>query len=320
MDTVFVGKKLAELRKLKGRTQAELADQFGVTKQAISKWENGKSMPDILLLPDIAKYFNVEMGYFFEEKQPENQRKAVIKGKVAIAVDGLSKKYDGNENYTLDKLNLNIYKGVSTAIVGPSGCGKSTLLNCMAGLENTTAGSISICDHDITRLKEPKLTVFRRENINYIFQQYNLIESLNVVDNIKLPYKTAGKKIDKKKLKRLLHKLGLGGKEKFMPNKLSGGQQQRVAVASALLGDSNIIFADEPTGALDLKTGNDVLNLLLMGGKEFDSPIVIITHDVTVASKCDIVHFMLDGKIIKTIQNASVEEISNIMLRLTTHE
>jgi putative ABC transport system ATP-binding protein len=317
MNNVFVGKRLSELRKLKGRSQAEIASFFGISKQAVSKWENGLSMPDVLILPELAKYFNVDIEYFFDKEELLNDKQPITKGKVAIRIKNLSKRYDDNKKNTIDDLTLNIYKGVSTAIMGPSGCGKSTLLNCVAGLENTTSGSIEIYGKDITKLKEPKLTYFRRKNINYIFQQYNLVEVLNVIDNIKLPYKTANQKINSKKLKNLITRLGLEGKEKSMPNKLSGGQQQRVAIARALLGENNLIFADEPTGALDLKTGNDVLELLLLGAKDCDSPILVITHDSKVASKCDVVHFMVDGKIVKTLERASVEEISNIMLRLT---
>jgi putative ABC transport system ATP-binding protein len=317
MNNVFVGKRLSELRKLKGRSQAEIASFFGISKQAVSKWENGLSMPDVLILPELAKYFNVDIEYFFDKEELLNDKQPITKGKVAIRIKNLSKRYDDNKKNTIDDLTLNIYKGVSTAIMGPSGCGKSTLLNCVAGLENTTSGSIEIYGKDITKLKEPKLTYFRRKNINYIFQQYNLVEVLNVIDNIKLPYKTANQKINSKKLKNLITRLGLEGKEKSMPNKLSGGQQQRVAIARALLGENNLIFADEPTGALDLKTGNDVLELLLLGAKDYDSPILVITHDSKVASKCDVVHFMVDGKIVKTLERASVEEISNIMLRLT---
>ena len=148
---------------------------------------------------------------------------------------------------------------MSTAIMGPSGSGKSTLLNCISGLESATEGTVEVLGRDISRLKEPRLTEFRRKNINFIFQQYNLVDTLNVTDNIKLPYKLSGEKIDNARLKELIQKLGLHGKEKFLPSKLSGGQQQRVAIARALLGKDRIIFADEPTGALDIKTGRKFL-------------------------------------------------------------
>ena len=316
MKNVFVGERLKDLRKLKGRTQTDIAVYFNISKQAVSKWENGMSMPDVLLLPELAKYFDVDIDYFFDKEDRTPIKEPVKKDKVAIEVKNFIKKYESNKEYTIKDLTLNIYDGVSTAIMGPSGCGKSTLLNSIAGLEATTSGSIKIYGKDISSLKEPKLTKFRRDNINYIFQQYNLVNVLNVIENIKLPYKTANKKINTKKMKKLIDRLGLKGKEKAMPNKLSGGQQQRVAVARALLGENNLIFADEPTGALDLKTGNDVLELLLLGGKEYQSPIVIITHDSAVASKCDIVYFMVDGKIVNTLERASIEEISNVMMRL----
>lgn len=316
-DNVFVGKRIKQLRKLKGRTQEDVATFFGITKQAVSKWESGQSMPDIILLPKVAEYFNVSMEFFFDRKREVSQPLALNKGKVAIEINNLSKSYNPKLNiFSIQNLSLNIYSNISTAIMGPSGCGKSTLLNCVSGLEEITSGSVKIHGKEISKLKEPKLTTFRRENINFIFQQYNLVDTLNVIDNIKLPYKLSGEKIDTKKLKSLIEKLGLTGKEKSLPSKLSGGQQQRVAVARALLGKNKIIFADEPTGALDLKTGQEVLELLLLASKEFNLPVVIITHDSTVASKCDVVHFLRDGKIFNTMEKPSAEEISNIMMQL----
>ncbi len=315
MENIFVGKKLAELRKLKGRTQLNVAEHFNISKQAVSKWENGISMPDVLLLPELAKYFGVDIDYFFDKQAPVFEKKVLDKSKVIISIKNLSKSYDKKE-VVLKDINLDLYDGLSCAIMGPSGSGKTTLVNCISGLESITSGTVTVLGQEISKLREPKLTVFRRKNTSYIFQQYNLIDVLNVVENIKLPYKTSGEKIDKSRLKDLLYKLGLNGKEKMMPSKLSGGQQQRVAIARALLGKNKIIFADEPTGALDLKTGNEVLDLLLIACKEFLSPVIIITHDSKVASKCDIVHFVADGKIVKTLEHASVDEISSIMGRL----
>lgn len=320
MDNIFVGERLAALRKLKGRTQSDVALQFGVSKQAVSKWEKGLSMPDVLILPELAAYFGVDIEYFYDKNQDDLQKSDVPKNKVAISVRGLKKLYAGNPTPILKGVDVDFYDGLSTAIMGSSGCGKTTFLNCISGLESITDGVVEIFGHNIAKMKEPKLTEFRRKYTSYIFQQYNLIDVLNVIQNIKLPYKTAGEKIDRARLKELIHKLGLTGKEKILPSKLSGGQQQRVAIARALLGKNKLIFADEPTGALDLKTGNEVLELLLMGCKEFHSPAVIITHDSKVASKCDIVHFMVDGKIIKTLERPSVDEVSKIMVRLSDYE
>lgn len=317
MDNVFVGERLANLRKLKGRTQSDVATQFGVSKQAVSKWEKGYSMPDVLILPELASYFGVDIEYFFDKKQKQEIKIPVQKNKSAICIRNLVKSYPGNNTPVLKGINIDLYDGLSTAIMGPSGCGKTTFLNCISGLESIDSGSVKVFEREMSTLKEPKLTQFRRKYTSYIFQQYNLIDVLNVIENIKLPYKTSGEKIDRQRLKKLIFQLGLSGKEKVMPSKLSGGQQQRVAIARALLGKNKLIFADEPTGALDLKTGNEVLQLLLMGCKEFGAPTVIITHDSKVASKCDIVHFMLDGKIIKTLESPSVDEVSKVMVRLS---
>ncbi len=316
MENIFVGKRIAELRKLKGRTQSDLANYFNISKQAVSKWENGISMPDVLLLPKLAEYFGVEIDYFFDKETNSYEKQCLNKSKVVISIKDLTKAYERKSKPILENVSLDIYDGITTAVMGPSGSGKTTLVNCMSGLESITSGSVKVLGKELRTLKEPKLTDFRRKNTSYIFQQYNLIDVLNVADNIKLPYKMSGEKIDKKRFEELLYKLGLQGKEKIMPSKMSGGQQQRVAIARALLGKNKIIFADEPTGALDLTTGNEVLDLLLTACKEFGSPAVIITHDSNVASKCDIVHFMADGKIVKTIEHASVEEISAIMGRL----
>ncbi len=316
MDTVFVGKRLAELRKLKGRTQEDVARIFGVTKQAVSKWENGLSLPDMLLLPQLAKYYGVDMTCFFAEQAHPATGSLLDKGPVAISIRNLSKAYEPGR-YVLKNINLDIHANVTTAIMGPSGCGKSTLLNCLSGLERVTEGQVLVYGTDITKLKEPKQTVFRREHMSYIFQQYNLVDSLNVIDNIKLPYKTAGIKIKRARIAQLLKTLGLEGKEKAMPQKLSGGQQQRVAIARALLGEGHILLADEPTGALDLKAGHEVLSLLLLCAKEFHTPVLIITHDVKVAAACGVVHFMVDGRVVKTLERAGVEEISSTLMRVT---
>lgn len=320
MDNIFVGERLASLRKLKGRTQSDVALQFGVSKQAVSKWEKGLSMPDVLILPELAEYFGVNIEYFFDKKQDKLHVIDIPKNKAAISVRGLRKLYAGNPTTILKGIDIDIYEGLSTAIMGSSGCGKTTFLNCISGLESITDGVVEVFGHNIAKMREPRLTEFRRKYTSYIFQQYNLIDVLNVVENINLPYKTSGERIDRARLKELIDKLGLTGKEKMLPSQLSGGQQQRVAIARALLGKNKLIFADEPTGALDLKTGNEVLELLLMGCKEFNSPAVIITHDSKVAAKCDIVHFMVDGKIIKTLERPSVDEVSKIMVRLSDYE
>lgn len=317
-DNIFVGERLKALRKLKGRTQEQMAIMFGVTKQAVSKWESGLSMPDITLLPSIANYFSVTIDYFFDKKAVVSEMaKSEDFGDVVIKVSNLCKTYNKKlDEYALRNLNLNIYSNQSTAIMGASGSGKSTLLNCACGLDEATSGSIVVYDTDIVKLKEPRLTKFRRENMCLIFQSYNLVDTLNVKDNILLPYKLAGERIDKKRLKNIIDKLGLSQKEKSLPSQLSGGQQQRVAIARALLGENKIIFADEPTGALDMKTGKDVLELLLIARREFALPLVIITHDSFVASKCDIVHFLKDGVIYKSLLSPTAEEVSKIMMEL----
>ncbi len=303
-----VGSRIKELRKLKGRSGAQVASYLGVTKQAVSKWENDISMPDVMLLPKLAEYFDVSIESLYGGKVDLEGDVILNKGDVIIEAKNIFKKYNPKiEEYALKDCSIKVYSNLTTAIMGGSGAGKSTLLNCISGLESITSGSINILGTDISNMKETKLTKFRRENINFIFQQYNLVDTLNVRDNIFLPYKLSGERIDKKRYKELILKLGLEGKEKSLPQKLSGGQQQRVAIARALLGKNKIIFADEPTGALDLKTGQQVLELLLIASKEFNLPVVIITHDASVASKCDVVNFLVDGKVHIELERPSGE-------------
>lgn len=316
LQNIFVGERLRELRLMKGKTQEDVAKHFGISKQAVSKWETGQSLPDVLLLPEIAGYFGVNISDFFK-RSAGNGTSARPTGTPVIQVKGLKKKYNPKvEEYALQNVDMDIFGNLSTAIMGPSGSGKSTLLNCMSGLESPTDGSVIVLGKEISRLKEPALTQFRRKNINFIFQQYNLVDTLNVTENIRLPYKLSGEKTDNARFRELIDKLGLAGKEKSLPSRLSGGQQQRVAVARALLGKNRIIFADEPTGALDIRTGQEVLNLLLVACRQFQLPLVVVTHDASVAAACDVVYFLKDGRFVRTVYGATAEEISRIMMEL----
>ena len=210
------------------------------------------------------------------------------------------KKYYGTEpNITkaLDGVTLSIEEGEFVAIVGTSGSGKSTLLNMMGGLDTPTSGSIQVKGKELSEFKDEQLTIFRRRNIGFIFQNYNLVPVLNVYENIVLPVELDGNKVDKKFMKEVVQMLGLEDKLNNMPNNLSGGQQQRVAIARALVSKPAIVLADEPTGNLDSRTSSDVLGLLKVTSQKFHQTIVMITHNNEIAQLVDRIIRIEDGRI-----------------------
>ena len=218
-----------------------------------------------------------------------------------LKTSNLKKYYGNGENLVkaLDNANIDIKEGEFVAIVGKSGSGKSTLLHMMGGLDNPTEGKVYINDKDIFSLKEEKLAIFRRRNIGFIFQNFNLIPSLNVWENITLPVGLDGKEINKPFVTDIINSLGLESKVDALPNTLSGGQQQRVAIARALVARPAIILADEPTGNLDSKTSDEVMSLLKTMIKKYNQTLVMITHDETIAQMADRVIYIEDGKVVK---------------------
>ncbi len=210
------------------------------------------------------------------------------------------KKYYGSGDTTvraLDGVSISVEDGEFAAIVGTSGSGKSTLLHMMGGLDRPTEGKVEIAGHDIFKLKDDELTIFRRRKIGFVFQSYNLVPVLNVYENIVLPIQLDGNKIDKEHIENIISVLGLSEKVKRLPNQLSGGQQQRVAIARALAAKPAIILADEPTGNLDSKTGLDVLGLLKVTSQSFAQTIVMITHNEEIAQTADRIIRIEDGRI-----------------------
>lgn len=210
------------------------------------------------------------------------------------------KKYYGTEpNITkaLDGITLSIEDGEFVAIVGTSGSGKSTFLNMIGGLDTPTSGSIKVNGKELSKFKEDQLTIFRRRNIGFIFQNYNLVPVLNVYENIVLPIELDRDTVDKKFMSKVVNMLALNEKLNSMPNNLSGGQQQRVAIARALVSKPAIILADEPTGNLDSKTSSDVLSLLKVTSHTFHQTIVMITHNNEIAQLADRIIRIEDGKI-----------------------
>lgn len=217
-----------------------------------------------------------------------------------LSSDNLIKIYGKGENevHALDGVSVNIEDGEFVAIVGTSGSGKSTLLNMLGGLDKPTSGTVTVRGKDIFSMKDDELTIFRRRNIGFIFQNYNLVPVLNVYENIALPIELDGLKLDKEYTDEIISTLGLESKLYNMPNNLSGGQQQRVAIARALSTKPAIILADEPTGNLDSKTTLEVMTLLQQTSKKFNQTIVMITHNEEIAQMADRVIRIEDGRVI----------------------
>lgn len=198
----------------------------------------------------------------------------------------------------LDNVSIEINQGEFIAIVGTSGSGKSTLLNMLGGLDNPTSGETIISNKRISKLNDEELTIFRRRNIGFIFQNYNLVPILNVYENIVLPIELDGGRIDVDYVNSIINTLGLNEKLSNMPNNLSGGQQQRVAIARALATKPAIILADEPTGNLDSKTSMDVIGLLKVTSRQFNQTMVMITHNEEIAQLVDRIIRIEDGKVV----------------------
>ena len=219
---------------------------------------------------------------------------------IVLKVENLKKYYGEKENITkaLDGVSISVSQGEFVAVVGTSGSGKSTLLHLMGGLDTPTAGTVKIRNENIYELNEEQLTIFRRRNIGFIFQNYNLIPFLNVYENIVLPMELDERSIDKNYIEKIISMLGLENKLKSMPSNLSGGQQQRVAIARALATKPAIVLADEPTGNLDSKTSADVLGLIKYTSEVFKQTIIMITHNSSIAQLADRIIKIEDGKIV----------------------
>ena len=217
----------------------------------------------------------------------------------AASATNVSKIYghDDSEVRALDDVTIQFKKGHFTAIMGPSGSGKSTLMHCMAGLDSLTTGSVAINGIELSGLSDKALTQLRREQIGFIFQAFNLIPTLNAKENIVLPLSLGGQKGDGAWIENVIDAIGLRDRLEHRPSELSGGQQQRVAVARALASKPAIIFADEPTGNLDSKTGGEVLSFMRRAVTDLGQTIVMVTHDAVAASYADRIVFLKDGKI-----------------------
>ncbi|WP_153457014.1 ABC transporter ATP-binding protein [Streptomyces smaragdinus] len=235
----------------------------------------------------------------------------------AVATD-LTKVYGEGDTrvVALDAVSVAFGSGEFTAIMGPSGSGKSTLMHCMAGLDSISSGSVRVGDTELTGLKDKQLTRLRRDRIGFVFQAFNLLPTLSALENITLPLSIAGRRPDREWLDRVVDTVGLAGRLAHRPSELSGGQQQRVAVARALVGRPALIFADEPTGNLDSRSGAEVLGFLRNSVRELAQTVVMVTHDPVAASYADRVVFLADGRIVSELRSPSPESVLDHMKRL----
>ena len=229
------------------------------------------------------------------EKQKEDHKMAVLE------VKELTKKYGQGESevIALDHVSFSVERGEFVAIIGASGSGKSTLMNLIGGIDVPTSGSVKIDGHEISKMKEDELAIFRRRNLGIIYQFYNLIPTLTAEENIALPWKLDGRKENRKRLEEILQMLGLEQRAKHLPGQMSGGQQQRVSIGRAFINEPAFILADEPTGNLDSKTSREIIDILKLTNQKYNQTLLLVTHDEKIALQADRIITIGDGKIIK---------------------
>jgi putative ABC transport system ATP-binding protein len=239
-------------------------------------------------------------------------------GRAVVALRGVRKVY-GTKSATvtaLDHVDLEFGRGQFTAVMGPSGSGKSTLLQCAAGLDRPTSGEIVLAGTALTGLSETKLTKLRRDRIGFVFQSFNLLPALTAELNVALPLRLAGRRPSRKRVRAVLDSVGLADRARHRPAELSGGQQQRVAIARALVTSPAVLFADEPTGALDSTTGREVLTMLRRMVDDAGQTIVMVTHDPYVTSYADRVVFLADGRVAGELLDPTPQAVAERMANL----
>ncbi|MFE9704778.1 ABC transporter ATP-binding protein [Streptomyces sp. NPDC005930] len=236
----------------------------------------------------------------------------------AIRLHAVSRRYGAGDSAVtaLDEVSLVFPRGSFTAVMGPSGSGKSTLLQCAAGLDRPTSGSVVVGGTELTQLSERRLTLLRRERIGFVFQSYNLLPSLTAAQNVALPLRLAGRRPSRSRVREVLDRVGLADRARHRPAELSGGQQQRVALARALITRPDVLFGDEPTGALDMRTGREVLALLRGMVDREGQTVVMVTHDPVAASCADRVVFLVDGRPDGELTGADADAVAARMTRL----
>ncbi|MDE3723249.1 MULTISPECIES: ABC transporter ATP-binding protein [Nocardiopsis] len=249
---------------------------------------------------------------------PASDPRSPVAPPPVVVARGLTKIYDtgGTRVHALDGVDVEFHRGAFTAIMGPSGSGKSTLMHCLAGLDVPSSGTVHLGRTQITGLRDAELTLLRRDRIGFIFQSFNLLPMLTAEQNILLPSQIAKRKVDRERFDRVVEVVGLRERLHHLPAKLSGGQQQRVAVARALLSAPEVVYADEPTGNLDSRSGSEVLEFLRTSAEEMHQTIVMVTHDPIAASYADRVVFLRDGRLVDEVSEPTAELVSARLLKL----
>ncbi|MFC8875731.1 ABC transporter ATP-binding protein [Streptomyces ardesiacus] len=233
----------------------------------------------------------------------------------AIALDRVARIYPGGVR-ALDEVSLTVEHGTFLAVMGPSGSGKSTLMHCAAGLDSPTSGRVRIDGQEISGLNETRRTELRRERVGFVFQAYNLIPSLSVEDNITLPLRLAGRRPDREWLRALTERVGLAGRLAHRPAELSGGQQQRASLVRALAARPAVVFADEPTGALDLRSAHQVLDLLRALVDDLGQTVVMVTHDPAAAARAHRALVMADGRVVEALERPTAPHLAERLVAL----
>lgn len=326
MNQSKIGKFISECRKSKGLTQSQLAEKFGITDKAVSKWETGKSMPDLSLFTPLCDLLGITLNelllgeYIADENLKEKSNEVLLevittwlgkdrweytssdhKQSIVLKLKNVEKIYNTESTSTLavNDVSFEVSKGSFVGIMGASGSGKSTLLNMIATIEKTTNGTIEIEGQNIANISEQDLAVFRRENLGFVFQEYNLLDTLTIYENIALALTIKGTAKSKVKsaVMDFAYKLNILEILDKFPYEVSGGQRQRCACARAIATNPSLILADEPTGALDSQSAKQLLETFVLFRKEYNATILMVTHDALSASYCDRILFMKDGEI-----------------------
>ncbi|WP_327657257.1 ABC transporter ATP-binding protein [Streptomyces sp. NBC_00483] len=255
-----------------------------------------------------------------KQRTIEDNRPEARAGTPGLAVElrGVRRQYGRGAGavHALAGVDLALPRGTFTAVMGPSGSGKSTFLQCAAGLDRPSAGSVHLGGTEITGMSENRLTELRRSRLGFVFQAFNLLPSLTVEQNVLLPLRLAGRRQDRRRAAAMLAQVGLADKARRRPGELSGGQQQRVAIARALVTNPDVVFADEPTGALDTGTAAEVLGLLRNAVDHLGATVVMVTHDPAAAAWADRVLFLADGAFADSLERGSAEQIAARMATL----
>jgi putative ABC transport system ATP-binding protein len=236
---------------------------------------------------------------------PRVTTEVAVRARAAVKVYGAER----TQVRALDGVDIDIPAGRFTAVMGPSGSGKSTLMHCLAGLDTLSSGRIVFGDVDLSGLSDRELTLLRRDHIGFVFQSFNLVPTLTALENITLPSRLAKRRVPEEWLDQLVATVGLGDRVGHRPSELSGGQQQRVAVARALAGRPSVVFADEPTGNLDSRSGAEILGLMRRAVDDLAQTIVMVTHDPTAAAHADRVVFLADGRVVDGMETPTAERV-----------